>query len=167
MKSIIKKFKKLDKKYKIMFFIIGILFLISIIFMTQSLLLLKNIETLLRILLIPIMAVLYFLGLNYIAAIVFFLAVVTDVLDGNIARKYNLVTDLGKFLDAIADKVLVLAVLTVMLTNPFVFAGVGKLSIGLKFTNVNMEFGQVVCLFSYPYCMYHYYSCARVYGYGL
>ncbi|MBO7213897.1 MAG: CDP-diacylglycerol--glycerol-3-phosphate 3-phosphatidyltransferase, partial [Clostridia bacterium] len=40
-----------------------------------------------------------------------------------IARKYNLVTDLGKFLDAIADKVLVLATLTVMITIPVVMKG--------------------------------------------
>ena len=73
--------------------------------------------TLLRILLIPIMAVLYFIGLNYIAAVVFFLAVVTDVLDGNIARKYKLVTDFGKFLDPIADKMLNITALLMLIWN--------------------------------------------------
>ena len=49
MKSIIRKFKKLDKKYQIMFFIVSILFLIGIVFISQGLLLLKNIETVLRV----------------------------------------------------------------------------------------------------------------------
>ncbi len=98
---------------------------------------LPNKLSLTRIIMVPIAVALFymtFIPYNYvICAAVFAIASFTDFLDGYIARKYNLVTDLGKFLDAIADKVLVLAVLTVMLTNPFVFAGTGKLSIGLKF----------------------------------
>ena len=49
MKKILKKFKKLNKKYKVTFFIISVLYLISIVFISQGLLLLKNIETVLRI----------------------------------------------------------------------------------------------------------------------
>lgn len=97
---------------------------------------LPNKLSLSRIIMVPIAVALFymtFIPYNYIfCAGVFAIASLTDFLDGYIARKYNLVTDLGKFLDAIADKVLVLAVLTVMLTNPFVFAGTGKLSLGLK-----------------------------------
>lgn len=54
-----------------------------------------------------------FIG-NYgllIAAFIFIIASLTDMLDGKIARKYNLITDLGKFLDSLADKMLVIGVL--------------------------------------------------------
>ena len=81
--------------------------------------------TILRILLIPIMvAVFYIPQIPYrftISAGIFLVAAFTDFLDGYIARKYNLVTDLGKFLDPIADKILVLASLVIMLTEPNIF----------------------------------------------
>ena len=46
-----------------------------------------------------------------IAAVLFVIASVTDLIDGKIARKYNLITNLGKFLDSLADKMLVISVL--------------------------------------------------------
>ena len=86
---------------------------------------LPNKLTILRILLIPIMiAVFYIPQIPYrftISAGIFLLAAFTDFLDGYIARKYNLVTDLGKFLDPIADKILVLVALIIMLTEPVAF----------------------------------------------
>lgn len=58
------------------------------------------------------------LSLNYIiAGVLFIIASITDFLDGNIARKNNLVTDFGKVMDAIADKVLVNGVLMILAYN--------------------------------------------------
>ncbi|MBO5067115.1 MAG: CDP-alcohol phosphatidyltransferase family protein, partial [Clostridia bacterium] len=72
---------------------------------------LPNKLTIIRIILIPIFVAVFYIPqipYNYvISAFIFALAAFTDFLDGHIARKYNLVTDLGKFLDPIADKVLV------------------------------------------------------------
>ena len=55
-----------------------------------------------------------------IAGILFLIASVTDFIDGHIARKYNMVTDFGKVMDAIADKLLVNGVLIVLACNGFI-----------------------------------------------
>ena len=71
---------------------------------------LPNKLTMLRILLIPVfMVVLYwgFPGATWVALAIFIIASFTDLLDGKIARKYNLVTNFGKFMDPLADKLLV------------------------------------------------------------
>ena len=82
---------------------------------------LPNKISLARIALIPVFIAFYYLTMiphNYLyATIIFAVAAFTDFLDGYIARKYNLVTDLGKFLDPIADKVLVLTAMILMLTG--------------------------------------------------
>ncbi len=55
-----------------------------------------------------------------ISGVLFIIASLTDFLDGHIARKYNMVTDTGKILDAIADKVLVSPILILLATNGFI-----------------------------------------------
>lgn len=83
---------------------------------------LPNKLTILRIFMIPVFVAVFYLTVipyNFIiSAGIFALAAATDFLDGYIARKYNLVTSFGKFLDPIADKVLVSTALIVMLCPP-------------------------------------------------
>lgn len=86
---------------------------------------LPNKITLTRIFLIPVFVLFFYLDVmpyNFlVAAIVFVLAAATDALDGHIARSRNLVTNLGKFLDPIADKVLVSTAFILLLTRGDVF----------------------------------------------
>ncbi len=78
---------------------------------------LPNKLTVTRVILIPffVFALLYQGGENqtfrWVAAAVFIVASLTDLLDGKIARKYNLVTNFGKFMDPLADKLLVCSAL--------------------------------------------------------
>ena len=81
---------------------------------------LPNKLTILRVLLIPVFVVLLladFWGkwLDYIALAVFIIASLTDMLDGMIARKYNLITNFGKFMDPLADKLLVCSAMICLL----------------------------------------------------
>ncbi len=83
---------------------------------------LPNKLTILRIVMIPIFVLLYemsSLSMNYLwAFVVFALASLTDLLDGKIARKYNLVSDFGKLMDPLADKVLVTAAMVCFVADP-------------------------------------------------
>ena len=65
--------------------------------------------TVLRIVLVPVFLLLEYLGYAYAAFAVFVAASLSDMLDGYIARKYNQITVFGKFMDPLADKMLVLA----------------------------------------------------------
>lgn len=75
---------------------------------------LPNKLTILRIILVPFcMFFIVFTGMNdlvsrLIAVLLFIATALTDMFDGKIARKYNLITDFGKFLDPVADKLLVI-----------------------------------------------------------
>lgn len=75
---------------------------------------LPNKLTLLRIIAVPVFIICYYQNWNWIALIVFVLASITDTLDGRIARKYNLITNFGKIMDPLADKILVYAAFSVM-----------------------------------------------------
>lgn len=97
---------------------------------------LPNKLTLLRIILIPIMVIIAYIpylnshyifvyksisGIsisNFINTIIFIAASLTDMLDGKIARKYDLVTTFGKFADPLADKCLVFTALLLLMTQP-------------------------------------------------
>lgn len=71
-----------------------------------------NILTIIRFLLIPIIIFNIFTG-NYITAFIFFsLSGLTDIADGFIARKYNLISNFGKLMDPLADKLTQIATLT-------------------------------------------------------
>jgi len=84
---------------------------------------LPNKLTVMRMVLIPFMMFFYLAtfiphGIGKIVALVIFVvAALTDLLDGKIARKYNLVTNLGKFLDPIADKILTAAALFMVMAD--------------------------------------------------
>ena len=76
---------------------------------------LPNKLTIIRVLMIPLYLVFLLVdGIpygKYIAGVIFTLAAVTDALDGYIARKNNLITNFGKFMDPLADKLLVCSAL--------------------------------------------------------
>lgn len=77
---------------------------------------LPNKLTILRIALVPFYILFMYLSVKtpsmmYVAGLIFIIASLTDMLDGRIARARNLVTNFGKFLDPIADKILVLTAL--------------------------------------------------------
>lgn len=81
---------------------------------------LPNQLTIARVVMIPLFILFFYLqfkGHYAVALAVFAIASFTDFLDGFIARKYKLVTNLGKFLDPVADKILVASAMIVMLTR--------------------------------------------------
>ena len=100
---------------------------------------LPNKLTILRIIMIPFFVLFMLLdgGANqtyrYIAAVIFIVASFTDLLDGKIARKYNLVTNFGKFMDPLADKLLVCSGL-------ICFVGLGALPAWFVIIIISREF---------------------------
>jgi len=70
--------------------------------------------TMLRVALIPVFLIILYWGFpysQYVALVIFIIASLTDYVDGYLARSRNLVTDFGKFMDPLADKVLVITVM--------------------------------------------------------
>ena len=88
---------------------------------------LPNKLTMARVIAVPVFIILFYLGWNkansallILAFAVFVLASITDMLDGKIARKYNLITNFGKIMDPLADKLLVYSAFCIFIDIKFV-----------------------------------------------
>lgn len=96
---------------------------------------LPNKLTVLRLILVPIFVVIMMISdaiwASVTGLVLFIVASLTDMLDGKIARKHNLVTDFGKFLDPLADKFMVIGAMLVILYR----ANVGE-TVNVLFSNV-------------------------------
>lgn len=114
---------------------------------------LPNKLSMFRIVVVPVLVIFYYLGsrdfieaniFDYLLAPLFIVASLTDFLDGYIARKYNLVTVFGKFIDPLADKLVVMAALlllnnaliipiwitVVILSREFIVTGIRLVAVG-------------------------------------
>lgn len=78
---------------------------------------LPNKLTVLRMIAVPFFIAMYMMGWALPAVILFILASLTDMLDGQIARKHNLVTNFGKIMDPLADKILVYSAFCMMVED--------------------------------------------------
>ena len=97
---------------------------------------LPNILTCLRVLLIPVFMVLACqdnLPCDIAALIVYVVACLTDYVDGNLARKNNQVTNFGKFMDPVADKLLVMAALLLFVEDGTISAWMVAIILGREF----------------------------------
>lgn len=104
----------------------------------ENVLTIPNLLTCIRLLLIPLIVWLYCGKRNYPAAGVIVLSGITDIADGIIARKFNMVSDLGKILDPVADKLTQAAMMLCLLSRYewmlwlFLFFAVKELSTGIS-----------------------------------
>lgn len=145
---------------------------------------LPNKLTLLRILLTPVFMVFAALGrygtpdcntrMLLAAGIVFALASITDYLDGNLARKHNMVTDFGKFADPLADKMLTTAaflymmadgvcspvVLAIVLFREFAVAGVRMLAAASGTVIAANMWGKVKTVLQMLTILFYYFAAA-------
>ena len=99
---------------------------------------LANKLTMLRVFMIPVFLLVLFLAPEpvnrYVAVVIFIVASLTDMLDGKIARKYNLVSNFGKFMDPLADKLLVMSALVSMVALEDLAAWVVIVILAREFT---------------------------------
>ncbi len=97
---------------------------------------LPNKITLGRVFLIPVFLIFYLTPIpygEYIAGIIFILASISDFVDGHLARKHNLVTNFGKFIDPLADKLLVVSALICFVEGNLVAAWIVIIIIAREF----------------------------------
>lgn len=109
-----------------------------------------NVLSLLRMALVPVFmaAALYLPKIDGIStlvcclvpAVIFIFTSLTDMLDGKIARKYNLITDFGKFLDPLADKFMIFCALLVILTAPL-YGGIRWIAVWVSAVVMLRELG--------------------------
>lgn len=101
---------------------------------------LPNKLTVLRLLMVPVFVIVMMasnaLWADIVGLVLFAAASLTDMLDGKIARKYNLITDFGKFLDPLADKFMVIGAMLVILYKSMTRAEPNKLFCILFFWGV-------------------------------
>lgn len=88
-----------------------------------------------RLIIVPIMMFFYLASFvpygKFVALGLFIIGAITDFLDGKIARKYNMVTNLGKFLDPIADKLLVNCALILVAVDGTIIAPYGAIALAI------------------------------------
>ena len=99
---------------------------------------LPNKLTLFRVVLIPFFVLFLLINpasqaLRIIADIIFIVASLTDMLDGKIARKYNLVTNFGKFMDPLADKLLVCSAMICLIATEQLYAWIVIIIVAREF----------------------------------
>ena len=128
---------------------------------------LPNKLTVLRVIMVPFFVFFMLTDVGgaankWIALAIFVIASLTDMLDGKIARKYNLVTNFGKFMDPLADKLLVCSAMICLIPS-------GKLPTAIVIVIIAREFISLFCndriSWNAPFIIYrsdHYY-CKRIY----
>ena len=95
-----------------------------------------NAITIGRIILVPFFILCYYLNIehwNYYAAAIFIVAALSDMADGMIARKYKVVSNIGKFMDPIADKILAMSALLLLMEWQKLSAWVCIILLGREF----------------------------------
>ena len=138
---------------------------------------LPNKLSFMRVLLVPVLVILYYINVELtlmFLAPIFIVAALTDFLDGYIARKYDLITTFGKFVDPLADKLLVMAALLllndagivpmwitiIILSREFIVTGIRLITVGEGKVIAASKLGKlktattmiaIVLLLMYPY----------------
>ncbi len=100
---------------------------------------LPNKLTVARVIAVPFFILAFMTNHFFIAFVIFILASLTDMLDGKIARKYNLVTNFGKIMDPLADKILVYSAFCLLITTGAVPAWMLIIILAREFTISGMR----------------------------